>query len=226
MNVTKVSKFLMPLGMLGVLFYFTHVICGQLMWKAYNPITTDISSLTADGAPNAGLLRILTFIYGVCTVLFASGMVMQAFKKYNTLLRTGFLVFLVMEMTSVVGYNLFPLTPNETQLNFQNLMHIIVTAVVVLTTIASAFLIGLGYLRQEKKKKIGTFVLTMAILITVFGSFNSLGMAWHVLGLTERLCIFSLQIMTFGLSLINTLNIKAEAADENLLPPDKQVNLP
>lgn len=202
--MTKWLKLLMPLGMLGVVFYFVHIICGELLWKAYNPITTDISSLTADGAPNAGLLRIFTLLYAICTVLFAAGMVVQAFKKHRTLLRTGFLVFFVMELASGVGYNLFPLTANETQLNFQNSMHIIVTAVVVVTTILSAFLIGLGYLRQEKAKRIGTFVLIMAILITVFGSLNSLGMAWHVLGLTERLCIYSLQIMTFGLSLVNT----------------------
>lgn len=93
-------------------------------------------------------------------------------------------------------------------------MHIIVTAVVVLTTIVSSFLIGLGYLKQEKEKNIGTFVLIMAILITVFGSLNSLGMACHMLGLTERLCIFSLQIMTFGLSLINTLKIKTEPTNK------------
>lgn len=111
----------MPLGMLGVVFYFTHVICGQLLWKAYNPVTTDISSLTADGAPNTELLRMFTLIYAVCTVLFSSGMVIQAFKKYHMLLKIGFLFFLAMELTSAVGYNLFPLTANETQLNFQNL---------------------------------------------------------------------------------------------------------
>ena len=212
MSMAKVQKFLIPLGMLGVVFYFTHVICGQLLWKAYNPITTDISSLTADGAPNAALLRIFTLLYAVCTVLFAGGMVMQVLKKNHLLLKIGFLIFLVMELTSAVGYSLFPLTSNETQLNFQNLMHIIVTAMVVLTTIASSFLIGLGYLKQEKEKYTGTFVLVMAILITVFGSLNSLGMAWHLLGLSERLCIFSLQIMTFGLSLINTIKIKTEPA--------------
>jgi hypothetical protein len=211
MRVAKPAKFLLPSGMLGVVFYFAHIIIGELLWKTYNPITTDISSLTADGAPNAGLLRVFTLLYGICTVLFAAGMVTKAFHKFHTLLRIGFLVFLVMELFSAVGYNLFPLTGDETQMNMQNTMHIVVTAVVVITTIASAFLIGLGYLRQEKKKRTGVFVLIMAVLITVFGSLNSLGMAWHMLGLTERLCIYSLQIMTFGLSLINTLTIKSEA---------------
>lgn len=47
----KVNNFLFPLGMVGVLFYLAHTITGRILWKGYNPITTDISSLTADGAP-------------------------------------------------------------------------------------------------------------------------------------------------------------------------------
>lgn len=207
MNIDKMLKSVIPLGMLGVAFYFMHIICGQILWKAYNPITTDISSLTANGAPNAGILRIFTFAYAICTVMFAAGMVIQAFQKNHILLRAGFLLFLLMEVSSAVGYTLFPITADETQLNFQNLMHIAVTAIVVLTTIIASFLIGIGYLKQEKENASGIFVVIMAILITVFGFLNPLGIAWNMLGLTERLCIFSLQIMTFGLSLIGSVKL-------------------
>ena len=64
----KLCKCFMPLGMVGVLFYLAHTIIGRVLWTDYNPITTDISSLTADGAPNEQLLRVFTFIYGISMI--------------------------------------------------------------------------------------------------------------------------------------------------------------
>ncbi len=173
----KFVKWLMPLGMISAVVYIIHVFLGQMLWKEYNPITTDISSLTAVGAPNAGLLRIFTTIYGVCFLLFATGMVIRAWREYHTLTKIGYTIFFMMAMTTVVGYNLFPLTGDKTVMNFQNLMHIIVTVVVVFTTIFSVFFIAFGYLRQENFKSLGTICLIAAVLITVFGAFNPVGMA-------------------------------------------------
>lgn len=198
----KIDRFLMPLGMIGVLFYFTHTIMGRILWKEYNPITTDISSLTCDSAPNANLLRIFTLIYGICMLLFVIAMIKKSFTQYHSLLKIGYIVLMIMQLTSMFGYTLFPLSGNKTEMSFQNMMHIVVTAIVVLTTICSSFFIAFGYLKQEKMKWLGTFTLVMAILITVFGVFNPISMSlkFNILGLTERLVIYSLQILMFVLS--------------------------
>lgn len=198
----KIDRFLMPLGMIGVLFYFTHTIMGRILWKEYNPITTDISSLTCDSAPNANLLRIFTLIYGICILLFVIAMIKKSFTQYHSLLKIGYIVLMIMQLTSMFGYTLFPLSGDKTEMSFQNMMHIVVTAIVVLTTICSSFFIAFGYLKQEKMKWLGTFTLVMAILITVFGAFNPISMSLklNILGLTERLVIYSLQILMFVLS--------------------------
>ena len=39
----KLERFLMPLGMVGVIFYLVHTILGNILWPEYNPITMDIS---------------------------------------------------------------------------------------------------------------------------------------------------------------------------------------
>lgn len=204
--MTKFEKYLMPMGMVGVLFYFAHTILGNILWKEYNPITTDISSLTANGAPNADLLRIFGFIYGVCMVLMVLALIAKSFRQYHSLLRIGTVVLMVMQLTSLFGYSLFPLTGEKTVMNFQNMMHIIVTVIVVFTTIASSFLIALGYLKQEKMTGLGKLGLGMAILITLFGMLNpiSMGMGLNILGLTERLVIYSIQIFMFMLSYFYT----------------------
>lgn len=197
----KIKKYYFSLGMVGVFFYFLHTILGNILWPEYNPITTDISSLTADGAPNAELLRIFGLIYGICMIVMAVALLIKAFKEYNPLLRVGFAILLIMQLTSAFGYSLFPLTGDKTEMNFQNMMHIIVTLVVVFTTISSTFLISLGYMRQGMRKH-GKITLIFAILITLFGSLNpiTMGLKLNVLGLTERLVIYTIQIFMFILS--------------------------
>lgn len=216
--MAKYLKYLYPLGMVGVVFYFTHTILGNILWKEYDPITTDISSLTADGAPNAQLLRIITLVYSICILLMVIALVVKAFRKYNNLLKAGFIVLLIMHLTSTIGYGLFPLTVDKTIMNFQNMMHILVTVVVVLTTISSSFLIAWGYLKQEDTKKIGRIVMCFAILITLFGMFNpiSMSMKLNILGLTERLVIYTIQLLFFKLSYYYTFvenSLEAEILD-------------
>jgi heme A synthase len=202
----KYVKFSMPLGMLSSIAYFIHVFLGQMLWKDYNPITTDISSLTASGAPNADLLRIFTTIYGLCFLLFTAGMLIKATYVYHSITKIGYVIFFIMALTTVIGYNLFPLTGDKTVMTFQNLMHIIVTIVVVFTTIISLFCIAIGYLRKDKLRSLGRICLIIAILITVLGMLNPIGMGMelNILGLSERLVIFTLQAFVFFLSYIYT----------------------
>lgn len=200
--MNKFNKYLYPLGMVGVVFYFFHTILGNILWEEYNPITTDISSLTADGAPNAELLRGISFVYSICMILMAIALVIKTFNNYHNMLKLGFVILLIMQLTSTIGYSLFPLTGDKTEMNFQNMMHIVVTVIVVFTTIASSFLIALGYMKQENTKKLGKISLAFAILITLFGMFNPVSMAMqlNILGLSERLVIYTIQIFIFILS--------------------------
>lgn len=202
----KLEKYTTPLGMIGVIAYLIHTILGQILWNSYNPITTDISSLTAVGAPNRELLLIFTYIYGISMLLFIIGLIVKAFRKYHFSLKTGYIIMFIMQLVSFVGYSLFPITGDKTEMNLQNLMHIIVTVIVVFTTIASSYFLSYGYLKQ--KNKLGKFILIMAVVITITGLTNPIGMGLelNILGLTERLVIYSLQFMIFVISAYYTFN--------------------
>lgn len=204
----KIERLTMPMGMVGAVFYLCHTFIGQLLWPEYNPITTDISSLTAVGAPNRNLLMIFTTIYGVATIIFVIGMISNSFRKYQFTVRTGWIIFLVMNIVSIFGYSLFPLTGDKIQMTFNNLMHIAVTVIVVFTTITAGFVLAVGYIKQEKMKRLGTFILVMAIVITITGLFNPIGIAnnWNILGLTERAVIYSLQLLMFVISAYYTFS--------------------
>lgn len=202
MKMENFESLTMPLGMIGVIFYLLHTLLGQLLWPDYNPVTTDISSLTAVGAPNRTLLLIFTTIYGVTTILFVIGMLIKSFRIYHSAVRTGWCVFLAMNLVSILGYALFPLTGDKTQMTFSNMMHIIVTVIVVFTTITAGFVLAVGYLKQEKMKRLGTFTLIMSVVILAAGVLNPIGMVnnLNIMGLTERAVIYSLQLMMFVFS--------------------------
>jgi hypothetical protein len=143
-------------------------------------------------------------------MLFAAGMLIKAFGEYHGVTRVGYAAFFLMTLTSVVGYGLFPLSGDKAVMTFQNLMHIIVTAVVVFTTIFSLFCIAVGYLKKEKLKLLGRVCLISAVWITAFGALNPIGMALelNILGISERLVIFPLQAFVFFLSYIYTFRRK------------------
>lgn len=198
-------RFSMSLGMVACIFYFVHVFLGQLLRSDYNPITTDISSLTAVGAPNVGLLGTLTFIYGILMIAFMIIMLVFSYKNYSKITSWGYFTFLVMSLVSFVGYTLFPLSPDKFALNFQNIMHMVVTVVVMLSTIIAIFLLGIGY-KRDKLFFLSKISLLVVILIIVFGVFNAIFVAlgFDIFGLTQRLVIFTLHFFIFFLSFIYT----------------------
>lgn len=204
----KIENTLMPLGMVGAVAYLLHTIIGKILWTEYDPITMDISSLTAVGSPNRNLLMVFTTIYGIATILFTIGMIIKSFRKYHAITRMGWIVLLIMNAVSSFGYNLFPLSGDKTQMSFGNMMHIVVTVIVVLTTISAGYLLAIGYLKKEAMKRLGIFTLIMTIIITITGVTNPIGMAnnLNILGLTERAVIYSLQFMMFSFSAYYTFS--------------------
>ncbi len=196
--------------MLATISYFIHVFLGQLLDSNYNPITMDISSLTAVGAPNRTILLFFTTIYGLLSIVFIVSMIFKSSKEYHGLTKLGYFILLIMQITSLFGYGLFPLKGDKNDMNFQNLMHIIVTIVVVFTTVASILVIAIGYIKKDGLKLLGKICLTVSILIILFGALNpiSIAMDIDILGLTERLVIFTLQIFIFFLSFVYTFNVK------------------
>jgi hypothetical membrane protein len=190
-------------GIAGAAFYALHVVLGGLLWQGYSHLTQTISELTGSGAPNAELLRVFTTIYGVLMIVFSVTMLMNfAALKVNRLAVTGAVLVIIMETVSLAGYGLFPLDQSENVNSFQNMMHIVVTAVVVLCTIGSGYFTGTGLLKTRGMKGMGIFVIVCSVIITVFGAFTPIAMVNNLpfAGLTERINIFTLQIWLSVLS--------------------------
>lgn len=187
-------------GAVGILLYFAHVFIGGALWQGYNPITQTISELTGSGAPNAGFLRVLTTAYGILVVIYSFCMYF-IFKKWqlHKVARIGAILLIIMEVTSLVGYGLFPIDMSKSTASFQNLMHIVVTVVVVVATLGSVYCIAIGLKKSPGHKKLGVFILVCAVIITAAGLMTPVSMAntLPIAGLIERINIFTLQIWLF-----------------------------
>lgn len=198
---TKLQKWFVSFGMISVISFFTHTILGNILWKGYNPIRQTISELTADGAPNAQLLRILVGVYEVCFLIFMVGMIIIAINRHQLSIKIGYFLLLLTAIISIIGFNTFPMSI-ALIVSIQNLAHILVTIILLCSTILTVTLISIGYLKTEKFKALGRISLFAAIV----SSFFSL-VFWYAdfhgynnIGLLERLTIYPFHMFTFIVS--------------------------
>lgn len=196
----KLDRFVMPLGMIGVLSYFIHTVMGNLIWTEYNAITMEISCLTDVASPDGSLLRLFTNIYSISMILFIANMVRQSIKQKNNLLKWGFLLLFCMFILSTFTYNIMPVIPLFRGAELHLLNHI-TAFIMMMTMVGTTYTIALGYIRVGAKV-MGKVILIIALFITAFSMFYVIGMTlqWHVVGLSERLIMYTHQIMIFALS--------------------------
>ncbi len=94
-----------------------------------------------------------------------------------------------MYLVSAIGYGVFPLDENTSQMNFQNLMHIIVTMLVVLLTIVSLILFMIAFIKLKYRNFLIITCLTFIFMLGGAIFTNVMDKAY--LGLFERFSVFS-----------------------------------
>ena len=132
------------LGLLGVLSFLSYtvaVVLAPLAYPGYNWMAQAVSDLSAANAPSLALWNQLSALYNVCEVTCATVVCIGIQGRGTKLLRTGIYLFAIMEWISAIGYRMFPLTDSGYAGAFQDVMHMLVTAVVVLLSIISLIMI-------------------------------------------------------------------------------------
>ena len=128
------------LGLLGIVSFLSYtaaVVFAPLAYPGYNRMAQAVSDLSAANAPSLALWNQLSAIYNACEVVCATVVCIGIQGQKTKLLRTGIYLFAVMEWISAVGYRMFPLSSSGYAGTFQDVMHMIVTALAVLLSIVS-----------------------------------------------------------------------------------------
>jgi hypothetical membrane protein len=199
MKNKKLIEIFSLFGVIGVFFYFLHVLLGTLFYEGYNPMAQAISDLTASNSPSKNIAMIFSILYGIFTVIFSICFFVYFKQKINRCVTFGAGFFCIMTIVSFSGYTFFPLSESGYAGTFQDKMHMAVTVVVVLFTIISLILFMIGFFRTQNIKYLGiislcTFLLllTGAMLINIFPK--------ELFGIAERINVYSIVIYTGILS--------------------------
>ena len=140
MKKTLIQK----LGLLGIVSFLSYaaaVVFAPLAYPGYDWMAQAVSDLSAANAPSLALWNRLSAPYSVCEVVCATIVCIGCQKQKSKRLRAGIYLFAVMEWISAIGYRMFPLSESGYAGEFQDVMHMAVTALVVLLSIVSLILI-------------------------------------------------------------------------------------
>ena len=195
----KIIKLLPLFGVVGVVFYFLHVIFGTLFYTGYNPMAQAISDLTASNSSSRNIVMPLSFFYGIFTVGFSTYFFIYFKQKINKFVTFGAGFFCILTIVSFLGYTFFPLSESGYAGTFQDIMHVVVTIIVVLFTIMALISFMIGFFRTEKLKYLGIISLcTFLLLLTGSMLMNILQKEYF--GIAERINVYAIVIYTGILS--------------------------
>lgn len=183
----KLSK-LGVCGIISLLSYTAMVFFSPLAYPGYDWMTMAVSDLTAVGAPSATLAGQLNALFGPCALVSIMAVCVAAAGIRSRLFRWGIWAFAAMEWLCNVGYTCFPWVSGADSANPQNLLHLAVTALVVIFSLAGLILICVGARREMKSLSRWALVCLIAMLLGPIGT-GLLPKA--VFGLFERFSTFS-----------------------------------
>lgn len=184
------------LGLTGVVAFVSYtlaVVISPSAFPGYNWMEQAVSDLSAESAPSRMLWNQIAALYGVCSVVCATCVsVYISEKKVSTpLFRIGMHLFTVMNWISYVGYAMFPLADSGKEIaSFQEIMHIVVTAAVVLLSIASLVCLIIAGFRKGGIRGIGIWA-AVALIMMMVGAIGQRAVPPQYFGIVERFSVFA-----------------------------------
>ncbi len=178
------------LGIVSLLSYTAAVVFSPLAYPGYDWMAQAVSDLSAANAPSLALWNQLSALYNVCEVVCVTAVCVGLQGQKTKLLRTGVYLFAVMEWSSAVGYRMFPLGDSGYAGAFQDVMHMVITALVVLLSIASLMLIIIAGARDKGCRSYGVCAAT-ALGMMLIGAVGMKLVPAGYFGVVERFSVFA-----------------------------------
>ena len=196
MNASKgraKKPLLQRLGLLGVvslLSYTAAVVFAPLAYPGYDWMAQAVSDLSAANAPSLALWNQLSALYNACEVVCVTAVCVGIQGRGTRLLRTGVYLFAAMEWISAVGYRMFPLSDSGYAGTLQDVMHMAVTALVVLLSIVSLAVIIAAGVRRRGCRSYGICAAAALGMMLVGALGMKLAPAAYF-GVVERFSVFA-----------------------------------
>ena len=189
MKKTLIQK----LGLLGVVSFLSYtaaVVFSPLTYPGYCWTAQAVSDLSAANAPSLSLWNQLTSLYNVCELLCVMMVCVGIQGRGTKLLRTGIYLFAAMEWVSAVGFRMFPLSDSGYAGTFQDRMHLLATALVVLLSVASLTVILIAGCRDRGCRSYGVCA-GIALAMMLVGALGMKLVPAAYFGVVERFSVFA-----------------------------------
>lgn len=189
MKKTLIQK----LGLLGIVSFLSYtaaVMFAPLAYPGYNWMAQAVSDLSAANAPSLALWNQLTAFYNVCEVVCVTVVCIGIGGKKTKLLRSGIYLFAAMEWISAVGYRMFPLSDSGYAGAFQDIMHMVITAAVVLLSIVSLTMIIVAGAKSKECRSYGVCA-GVALAMMLVGAMGMRIVPADYFGVVERFSVFA-----------------------------------
>ena len=187
------KSLLQRLGLLGVVSFLSYtaaVVFAPLAYPGYNWMAQAVSDLSAANAPSLALWNQLSALYNACEVVCVTVVCIGIQGWKTKLLRSGIYLFAVMEWISAVGYRMFPLSDSGYAGAFQDVMHMAVTALVVLLSIASLVIIIVAGAKSKSCRSYGVCA-AVALAMMLVGAIGMKIVPAAYFGVVERFSVFA-----------------------------------
>ena len=178
------------LGLVSFLSYAAAVIFAPLAYPGYNWMAQAVSDLSAADAPSLALWYQLSALYNACEVVCVTVVCIGMQGRKTRLLRTGIYLFAVMEWISAIGYRMFPLSTGGYAGTFQDVMHMFVTALVVLLSIVSLTVIIIAGAKERICRSYGVCA-AVALGMMLVGAVGMKLVPAAYFGVVERFSVFA-----------------------------------
>ena len=189
MKKTLIQK-LGLLGVVSLLSYTAAVVFAPLAYPGYRWTAQAVSDLSAANAPSLTLWNQLSSLYNVCELLCVMMVCVGIQGRGTKLLRTGIYLFAAMEWVSAVGFRMFPLSDSGYAGTFQDRMHLLATALVVLLSVASLTVILIAGLRDRGCRSYGVCA-GIALAMMLVGALGMKLVPAAYFGVVERFSVFA-----------------------------------
>ena len=192
-NKRKLINWLGLIGIIQLISYTAAVVFSPTAFPGYDWKSMAVSDLSAVDAPSRMLWEQLSAFYNVGSVACATCVsIYVSEKKISTkLFRLGVYLFTIMNWISNVGYKMFPLSDSGKDIaGFQEMMHMVTTAAVVLLSILSLVLLIIVGCKNKEVKGIGIWAI-IALILMFAGAIGSGAVPKEYFGIFERFSTFS-----------------------------------
>lgn len=178
------------LGAVSLLSYAAAVVFSPLAYPGYDPLAQAVSDLSAANATSLALWNRLSSLYNICEVMCVMMVCVGIAGVGTRLLRAGIYTFAAMEWISAVGYRSFPLSDSGYAGTFQDVMHMVVTALVVVLSIVSLTLVIIAGARDAGCRSYG-ICAAVALCMMLVGALGMKLVPAAYFGVVERFSVFA-----------------------------------